>query len=115
MSTTKYFSIFQRLLTLYQQTNKLSFNSSTSSLIKLSSTMKKLIASKQYRKALDLYNKQSEPCTDFVVDMALKACIKLNDYQHGRNIHHKLSLESLKNPFIQASLIQLYSGLSTFS
>ena len=76
--------------------------------------MKKLIDSKQYRKALELYNKQSEPCTDFVIDMALKACIKWNDYQHGRNIHRKFSLESLKNPFIKASLIQLYSELFTF-
>jgi len=71
--------------------------------------MKKLIDSKQYQKALDVFDKQSKMLTDFDINMALKSCSKLHDYQRGIKIHQQLSSNSLNNCFIQTSLIHFYS------
>jgi hypothetical protein len=76
--------------------------------------MKKLIDSKQYQKALDLFQQQSKLPTDISVNMALKACTKLHDYQRGINIEKQLSSHSRNDPFIQTSLIQFYSKLVFF-
>jgi len=76
--------------------------------------MKKLIDSKQYQKALDLFQQQSKLRTDISVNMALKACTKLHDYQRGINIEKQLSSHSRNDPFIQTSLIQFYSKLVFF-
>jgi hypothetical protein len=73
--------------------------------------MKKLIDSKQYQKALDLFQQQSGPRTDVFVNMALKACTKLHDHQCGINIEKQLTSHSRNNPFIQTSLIHFYSKL----
>ena len=71
--------------------------------------MKQLISSKQYEKALELFDKKSERHNDFDLNMALKACAKLRDYQRGINVHRQISSRSLLNPFIQVSLIHFYS------
>jgi len=59
--------------------------------------MKKLIDSKQYRKALNLFDEQSEISFDFTISLALKACTKLNDRQRGNKIQQQLSPKSLKH------------------
>ncbi|CAF4300725.1 unnamed protein product, partial [Rotaria magnacalcarata] len=71
-------------------------------------TLKKLLDSKQYKEALDLFDQKFEICTDFTIDMAIKACTMSNDYKRGFNIQKRLSSNSLNNPFIQVSLIRLY-------
>ncbi|CAF1449460.1 unnamed protein product, partial [Rotaria sordida] len=70
--------------------------------------MKKLIDSKQYKEALDLFDQQTEICNNFTIDMAIKACTILNDYKRGITIQQKLSSNSLNNPYIQTSLIRFY-------
>ncbi|CAF5021025.1 unnamed protein product, partial [Rotaria sp. Silwood1] len=75
---------------------------------KLNSTMKILIDSKQYKKALNLFNKQSNESTDFTKNMAIKACTKLRDYQTGFKILEELSPTSRNDPYIQTSSIHLY-------
>ncbi|CAF3185331.1 unnamed protein product [Rotaria socialis] len=70
--------------------------------------MKSLVDSKQYEKALKLFNEQSQISTDFTINMAIKACTKLHDYQQGVNIKEKLSPKTLNNPYIQTSLIHFY-------
>ncbi len=110
MFTANRFSIFRCYVIQYTQRNKTSsISSSLSSSFKLGSTMKKLIDSKQYRKALDLFDEQSEMFSDITINLALKACTKLNDRQRSIKIQQQLSSKSLKNPFIQTSLIQFYS------
>ncbi|CAF2065726.1 unnamed protein product [Rotaria magnacalcarata] len=98
---------FQRLLSLYQKNNE---TPSISSSMKLNATLKKLLDSKQYKEALDLFDQKFEICTDFTIDMAIKACTISKDYKRGFNIQKRLSSNSLNNPFIQVSLIHLYMG-----
>ena len=106
MFTSNRFAMIQRFLSICQKTTQIS---SISSSIISSSKMKKLIELKQYRKALALFDEQSKMNTDFEINMALKACTKLNDYQRGMKIQQQLSSQSLKNPYIQTSLIHFYS------
>jgi hypothetical protein len=109
MLTMNSLSMFRRFLSLYPKIYKTSSVSSSPSSIKLDLTMKKLIDSKQYRKALDLFDQQCHLCSDVIINMALKACTKLHDYQRGMNIQRQLSPHSLNIPFIQTSLIHFYS------
>ncbi|CAF4661149.1 unnamed protein product, partial [Rotaria socialis] len=48
----------------------------------LSSTMKKLFDSKQYKEALNLFDQTFEISTDSTIDMAIKACTISKDYKH---------------------------------
>ncbi|CAM4814765.1 unnamed protein product, partial [Rotaria magnacalcarata] len=73
---------FQRLLSLYQKNNE---TLSISSSVKLNATLKKLLDSKQYKEALDLFDQKFEKCTDFTIDMAIKACTISKDYKRGFN------------------------------
>ncbi|CAF0944362.1 unnamed protein product [Adineta ricciae] len=74
----------------------------------LNAQMKKLIDSKQFRHALDIFDKQSHAADDFALNMALKACSNLPDYRRGLGIVRQLSPKSLNNPFIQTSLVHFY-------
>ena len=76
---------------------------------KLYAQMKKLIDCKQFRHALDVFDKQSHIADDLALNMALKACSNLQDYQRGLEIVRQLSPKSLNNPFIQTSLLHFYS------
>ncbi|CAF1421845.1 unnamed protein product [Rotaria magnacalcarata] len=98
--------MFRRTVSLYQNLYK---TSSSLSPREIYSRMKKLIDSKEYKKTLDFFDQQSHSCTDFEINLALKACISLNEYQRGMNIRKKLSQNSLNNPYIQTTLIQFYS------
>ncbi|CAM4820182.1 unnamed protein product [Rotaria magnacalcarata] len=98
---------YQYLLIRYRKTNK-NYSITSSSSNNLNSTMKSLVDSKQYEKALKLFNEQSQISTDFTINMAIKACTKLHDYQQGVNIKEKLSPKTLNNPYIQTSLIHFY-------
>ena len=71
--------------------------------------MRQLSDSGQYSDVFQLYNEKSNPCSHIGANFALKAMIKLKDYQNGIRIHQQLSKESLEDPFVQTSLIHLYS------
>ncbi|CAF4823605.1 unnamed protein product [Rotaria socialis] len=102
--------MFRRIVSLYQNLYKTSSISSSSlSSREIYSRMKQLMDSKEYKKTLDFFDQQSHSCTDFEINLALKACISLNEYQCGMNIQKTLSQNSLNNPYIQATLIQFYS------
>ncbi|CAF1249238.1 unnamed protein product [Rotaria magnacalcarata] len=70
--------------------------------------MKTLIDSKEYKKALNLLYEHYDISTDFTKNMAIKACIRLHDYNEGHRILQKLSPTSLNDPYIQTSLIHFY-------
>ena len=76
---------------------------------KLNSTMKQLIDNRRYRDVLDLFDRETQASTDATRTLALKACAKLGDCERGLRIHQQLSSKSLRNHFIQTSLIHLYS------
>ena len=78
--------------------------------IDLGGQMKRLNDTRQFRKAIGLFDAHSEkqPNT-FAVSQALKACIRLNDFNRGIQIHHNLPSSFMNDNFIQANLIQLYS------
>ncbi|CAF2115377.1 unnamed protein product [Rotaria magnacalcarata] len=105
--------MFRRIVSLYQNLYiTSSISSSSLSSREIYSRMKQLMDSKEYKKTLDFFDQQSHSCTDFEINLALKACISLNEYQCGMNIQKTLSQNSLNNPYIQATLIQFYSLIS---
>ena len=77
--------------------------------------MKRVIDTKQYEKALDLFEQQSALRTDVSINMAMRACIELQDYQRGRDMIKYLPSHSLNNSFIQTSLIRFYSKSTAFT
>ena len=77
--------------------------------MKLNLMMKDLIDARRYKDALDLFERQSQISTDVTLNLALKACTKLDDRERGARIHRQLSSKSRANPFIQASLLHFYS------
>ena len=111
MLTVYYSSVLRRLSCLWRQTCS---TLSTSSLTQLDMTMKRWVDSKQYRQALDLFEQQPTHRTNVSINMAIKACTAINDYQRGTDIIQHLSLFSMKNPFIQTSLIRFYSKSTCF-
>ena len=87
------------------------FSQISSSPIKLNSTIKRLIVSRKYEEALDLFDRKFSECTNVTFTLVLKACSKLSDYHRGIRIHQQLPSKSLEDPFIQTSLIHFYSKL----
>ncbi|CAF3915277.1 unnamed protein product, partial [Rotaria magnacalcarata] len=79
-----------------------------SSSMALSSTMKKLFDSKQYREALNVFDQHFEISTDSTIDMAIKACTLSKDYKRGIRIQQRLSFKSRNNSYIQAALLCFY-------
>ncbi len=79
----------------------------------LSSQMKLLNDNKQFKKALELFNKYKkdnvETSSSFIITQALKACAHLEDLQLGSTIHHLISSRVKDDIYISASLIHLYS------
>ena len=71
--------------------------------------MKQLIDARQYKDVLKLFDQQHGTLTDVTLTLALKACANLGDRERGIRVHQQLSAQSLRNPFIQTSLIHLYS------
>ncbi|CAF0992679.1 unnamed protein product [Adineta steineri] len=63
---------------------------------------------KQYKEALNLFDKQSKSPRDVIIYMGIKACIHLKEYQRIIEIEQKLSPAALNNPYIQTILIQFY-------
>jgi hypothetical protein len=81
--------------------------------INIETEMKNLNDRKEFVKAIALFDKhkhQQMP-TDRAVVQALKACTRLGDLKHGVNIHKQLSNDSLKDVYIQSTLIHFYSKL----
>ena len=71
--------------------------------------MKKLMDSRKYREALDLFQRQPQMSSDTTLIFALKAAALLRDRERGVAIHQQLSSSSLRNPSIQTSLIHFHS------
>ncbi|CAF1516483.1 unnamed protein product, partial [Adineta steineri] len=100
--------IFRRVLSMSEKRYRTLSISSSSSSRDIYPIMKKLIDTKQYKKAIDIFDEKFDLCKDLEIDLVLKACLNLNEYQCAINIQQKLSQNSLNNPYIQTSLIQLY-------
>ncbi len=99
--------MFRRFM-FVKQTNTILFSTS-SSLLNLSSSMKKLIDAQKYQQALDLFHQNSKYASDVAINLALTACTKLKNLEEGITIHQHLSPQSMNNSFINTSLIHLYS------
>ena len=81
----------------------------------LSSQMKAFNSAKQFRKTLQLFTKSKENSdTDIssrsIIFLVLKACAELRDLQLGFSVHHRISINLKDDPYILASLIDLYSN-----
>ena len=79
----------------------------------LGKEMKLLNDNKQFKKALELFDKQKknniETFSSLTITQALKACAQLEDLQRGSTIHHLISSRIKDDSYILASLIHLYS------
>jgi hypothetical protein len=79
----------------------------------LGSKMKLLNDKKQFEEALKLFNKYKEKnietFSSLIITQALKACAQINDLQLGSAIHSLISSRIKNDPYILASLINLYS------
>jgi hypothetical protein len=75
--------------------------------------MKLLNDNKQFKKTIQLFDKQNknkiETLSSFVFTQALKACAQLKDLHYGKIIHNSLSSHMKQDSYISASLIHLYS------
>ena len=75
--------------------------------------MKLFNEKKQFRKALDLFDKHSknntETLSSLVITQALKACAHLKDLHRGSAIHELVSSRAYDDAFISTSIIHLYS------
>ena len=87
---------------------------STLSAKKLDLSMKSLINSKDYKKALDLFEEQTAFATNVSFNMAIKACTELREHERGYQMIKHLPSPSLQNYFIQTSVIRFYSKLFGF-
>ncbi len=70
--------------------------------------MKKLVDSKQYREVLDVFDEKSQVSIDQEINLALKVCTLSKQCERGAKIVKQLSQQSIYNPYIQVSLLQLY-------
>ena len=79
--------------------------------VKIEIEMKRLNDSGKFSQVLTLFDEvqRREIPRDQAVVQALKACARLKDFQRGLNIHKKLANHSMKNNYIQSSLIHFYS------
>lgn len=100
-----------RLLSVFQSTStRSSYLPSTSTT--LSSSLKKLFDSKQYKKLIDTVDENFSKCTNSNIQMAIKACSLSKDYKRVIRIEQKLSPAVLNNTMIQESLLRFYCRLS---
>ena len=86
------------------------FSYLSSTFVDIGMQMKRLNDTKQYTKALSLFNHhRQKQSTSLIINQALKSCIHLNDFHQGKMIHQQLSLSLLNNHYIRTNLIRLYS------
>ena len=75
--------------------------------------MKLLNDKKQFKKALELFDKHKEndiqTFSSLTITQSLKACAHLRELQRGLNIHNLLSSRANDDMYILVSLIHLYS------
>ncbi|CAF1470179.1 unnamed protein product, partial [Rotaria sordida] len=95
-----------RLLSTHNKNDKKNIILSST---QLNTAIKDLIAAKKYKQALDLFDEKFEICNDYTISMAINACSLINDYNRGIRIQKQLQSNSLKNNYIQTSLIRFYS------
>lgn len=98
-----------RILSIYRRRCQISSLSSSTSSTNFYSKLKQLFHFKQYQQILDLFDQQSREHTNAEITLALKACILSSQYQRGVNIEKQLSSKALNDPYIQTTLLQLYS------
>ena len=72
----------------------------------LANQMKLLNDNKQFKKTLELFDKNKtngvELSSSFIITQALKACTNLQDLQRGTTIHHLISSSIKNDPYILA-------------
>jgi len=83
---------------------------------KLANQMKVLNDAKQFRKTLQLFNKNKDnnninTCSSTIIIQALKACSQLGDLKSGSTIHNLISSRIKNDSWILVSLINMYSQL----
>ena len=85
-----------------------------SSFIDLGTRIKQLNDTKEFQKAINLFNSNHHQSnfSALTINQALKACIELSDFNRAINLHQHLSSKLLNNYFIRNSLIRLYSQSS---
>lgn len=105
---------FQRFLSVNSNDNNHEVHSISSS-VRLNSVMKQLIDAKKYKAALDVFESKYQLSTDYSINMAIKASTITKDYNRLLNIKKKISSSSLRNSYIQTSLIQFYCKLLVLS
>ena len=75
--------------------------------------MKTLNNAKQFKNALELFDKYKANNIDRIsnstIIQALKACAEVHDLHRGSAIHHLISSRIHNDPYILTSLIHLYS------
>eukprot|EP01084_Bolivina_argentea_P119518 211887_1 len=72
--------------------------------------MKALIINNEYKNALLLYDKYKFLQNNYLHCLAMKACIKSNDYDKGKEI--ALKVENSDDIYIKTTLIDLYGNLN---
>ncbi len=82
--------------------------------INLANQMKLFNGAKQFRKTLELFNKNKEnyninTCSSTIIIQALKACAQLGDLQSGSTIHHLISSRIKNDSYILVSLVNMHS------
>jgi hypothetical protein len=79
----------------------------------LGAQMKLLNEKKQFKKALELFekyqNKSIETLSSFTITQALKACAQMRDLERGLTIHRLISSRIKNDSYILTSLVHLYS------
>ena len=76
--------------------------------VAIGSMMKVLVTNKSYSSALDIYHQHSHFHNDIIHNLALTACIQLNDFQTGKSIHQSLAAITDTNIHLKCALIHFY-------
>ncbi|CAF3202321.1 unnamed protein product [Rotaria socialis] len=88
-------------------------SSTVQSKFDLGNEMKSFNDKKQFKKALDLFDKHTknniEMHSSLVITQALKACTHIKDVQRGSDIHRLISSRTQHDFHILASLLHFYS------
>jgi hypothetical protein len=75
--------------------------------------MKLLNDKKEFKRALELFDKYNEnnieTFSNFTIIQAIKACTQIGDLQRGSTIHYLISSRVKNDPRILGSLIQFYN------
>ena len=85
----------------------------TQSNVNIGDQMKILNDNRNYRKALELFDrfkeKNIDKCSNWMIIQALKACTEIRDVQRGCQIHNLVASRLKSDPYVLPSLIHFHS------